>query len=290
MNYTISPALQRAELSTAALGEDLPLNPDMVKAALRQLSGKDMAQAFEWYEKVVTRCVEDLKRVYDAGKFRFDASAAIVAVNRPQTLLAATAAMDQRYGSQELLSAFPQRSTVIKKQVEQIYRYLAGMSSWSAEVVEIRNAFALKQSQAIAAGDLESPYVGPGLRKREIELAYENKGTGLDTSREQKIRDTYNYNGTLKATGGIPEERLDPAARIAFLHEHFRQMDVEVPEGYLPTEEQTQRYIRALESTGAATPLSTVEAQGLSQGGGIGAGTIVAVAAAGLVAFFALRG
>jgi len=281
MNYT---SLERSyaprQIAAATLGEDVEVNQQRFEAAMQQLSGKDVDAGLKWYLTVIDKVYVDLRRIYALGQARHTNEEAYTVWNRGQALLAASAAMGTQYADFDFASQRAAQWAIIKNKIQQTMDLLNKMASWDPRVGEIRAAILARRDEALRLVDLDSPYVGAGERRATLEWAYDPHNTDPDAA---AIREKYNKNGTLKS--GEAVSRLDPVQRLAFIHQHFKEAEVELPSVMVPTAEQTERYLQAV---GYTAPEAVAATNG--KPGGMGAGALLGVAAAAAVAFFALRG
>lgn len=280
MNYTsYERSYAPRSISAAVLGADVEVSSERVEAGMRQLSGMSVDEGLKWYMNVLDKVNVDLRRIYTLGQARHTSEEAYTVWNRGQALLAASAAMGTVYSDFDFASERSTQWSIIKNKIQQIMEMLNKMGTWDPRVGEIRAAILARRDEALRQVDLDSPYVGPGERRATLEWAYDPHNTDPDAV---AIREKYNRDGTLKS--GEKVSRLDPVQRLAFIHQHFKEAEVELPAVMKPTAEQTERYLKAV---GYTAPEVVTAAP---QQGGMGAGAVLGVAAAAAVAFFALRG
>lgn len=268
MNYNVSNQCLRSGVASAAvLGQDVEIDVDQQRlaAAIGQISHQKPIMALRWYSRTLDKIISRSQALYETSKKRrlFPAELEQLA-GLEKVMIVAPVALGTVFPDLDPAKVDPNEWEQIRLKIQRI----AGMYGAIGVGAEIRNRI----DEALRNYDLESPYVGPGERRRTIAWAYEDP---LDDPHKVALRAKYNKDGTLKS--GEPVVRIDPAQRLAFLHKHYAEVGAPAPE--LPTAEQAQQYFKAV----GYTPPTDGE-----KPGGIGIGTIAAIGAA-VAAFLALR-
>lgn len=209
---------------------------------------------------VVKTTYDALLAVINTGKMRFTPGAAQDIARLVSISNAALSVMVDMYGDTNFATVYPVKFGKIKEYQEWITKWIRRINEWNPAVSEVTAEIEAKQQEAMRAGNLESPYIGPGMKMLIIEAAYrEPKNPG-----SADIIEKYSKSGQLK----FGMTTIQPESRLRLIEQTFAEKGVPMPE------EMKIAFERQRHSTEA--------------GGGLGIGAIVAAGVAGLLAFFAL--
>jgi len=215
----------------------------------------------------VTATYNTVKLASKGGKTLFTSEVAQNVANMVAASNAALTVMIDMYGDTAFETVYPSKwKTLVSKQ-EEIARLLKVLVTWNPAVGDVSRGIVAKQHAALAVGDLDSPWVGQGMKKAVLDMAY---GMGINNPVYDSIREKYNPSGEYK----IPTEGVKiytREERMKLIAGEFEKAGVPMPARDFP--------LPGTSAPGAAS----------EPAGGIGGRGLVAAAIAGVVAFFALR-
>lgn len=208
---------------------------------------------------VVKTTYEALLAVINTGQMRFTTEAAKDIARLVSISNAALSVLVDMYGDTNFESVYPVKFGKIKEYQEWITKWIRRINEWNPAVGEVTAEIEAKQQEALKAGNLESPYIGPGMKMIIIEAAHREP----EQPGNAAIIEKYSKSGKLK----FGTTTVQPESRLRFIEQIFAEKGVPMPEEMKIAFER-QRAARG--------------------GGGLGTGAIVAAGVAGLLAFFAL--
>lgn len=178
-------------------------------------------------DAVIDRVLDDITKTYTAVQLAYKGGQNLLTSEIAGKIShivevsnTAIAVMLDMYADVDFTSVYPVKWEKIVSKQQQIINWLKVMSAWNLSIADAWNVVREKQTAAILANDLDSPFVGQGMKMMIISMAY---GQGVNNPKYEAVREKYFSSGELKAQ--TEEQKIySPEERKQFISTEMKSL------------------------------------------------------------------